>query len=273
MKLFQPLREQIDACREGNGDLALPALAELASAVRTDQAVVEQLDRAQQFDRCVRAALNDAPVPEGLAERLITAIRSEQDRSVVQLPTSDAPRRTFALRQIRLSRRQMLWAGGGVALVALLAVGVSQIGWSQRTVAQHELAGDVGKLLGKLGPKAWRPLDGGALPKGIVLDSAILAKPVQVQDVVYQSDAGWSANVTAINIAPAGRPKAILFVVRSSVRFAVPSVPTTTTRLGLSRGFSATAWQRLPAGPLYVLVVEEDRGQRLDEYLSKAREA
>ena len=163
----------------------------------------------------------------------------------------------------------MLWAGGGVALVALLAVGVSQLGWSQRTVSQHELAGDVGKLLGKLNPNMWRPIAGGALPKGIVVDSAILARPVQFQDIAYQSDAGWSSTVTAINISPAGRPKAILFVVRSSVRFAVPSAPTATTRLGLSRGFSATAWQRSPAGPLYVLVVEEDRGQRLDEYLSK----
>jgi hypothetical protein len=170
-------------------------------------------------------------VPEGLSERLITAIQTAQDRSVVELPTSDATPRIFAARRIRLSRRQMLWAGGGVALVILVAVGVSQLGWSQRTVAQHELAGDVGKLLGKLDPKTWRSLAGGALPKGIVLDSAIVAKPVQVQDVAYQSDAGWSSTVTAINIAPAGRPKAILFVVRSSARFAVPSVPTTTTRL------------------------------------------
>jgi hypothetical protein len=63
-----------------------------------------------------------------------------------------------------------------------------------------------------------------------------------------------------------------LFVVKSKARFAVPSAPTATVRLGLSSGYVGTAWQR-SSGVLFVLVVEADRGQRLEDFLRKPAQA
>src|SRR5262245_6070666 len=250
MPLSQSLRQQIDACREHSGDLALPALAELAEALHSDREVADELARSQRFDRCVHSAMNDLPVPECLAERLIASIDAAQPPSLVSLPSS---------RRFRVSRRSALLAAGSLALVALLAFGVYQLLSTRQTVAQAELSGEVGRWLTGLDLKMWRPIGSSPLPNGVVIDQAIAARALQWQDVSPAPNrANWAPQVTAIDIAPAGRPKAYLFVVRSRTNFAVPAAPTTTSRLSLSRGFAATAWQRSSAGILYVLVVEED---------------
>jgi hypothetical protein len=94
-----------------------------------------------------------------------------------------------------------------------------------------------------------------------------VAGPRGWKRLASSNTSGWSTNVTAIDLAPPNSPRAILFVVKSSARFAVPAIPTTTARLTLSRGFSATAWQRQGSNLLYVLVVEAGHNQQLESYV------
>src|SRR2546426_12779898 len=73
MKSSRRLREQIDACRPGGDDLALPALAELAQSIKDDPALAEEVRCCQAFDCLVGAAIHDVSVPADLRERLIAA--------------------------------------------------------------------------------------------------------------------------------------------------------------------------------------------------------
>jgi hypothetical protein len=166
--------------------------------------------------------------------------------------------------------RRVFVAAGSLALVSLIAVPVLYLRQSPRQIAREDLSGDVTTWLSLLPAKGWRPVS--TLPKGIAIDQAVVAQPRQWQPLPHANSAGWSGTVTAIDLAPPTGPRAVLFVVRSNARFAVPSTPTAAVRLGLSSGFVATAWQR-SSGVLFVLVVEADRGQRLDSFLRQPAQA
>ena len=265
MSFSNRLREQIDACRSGSGDLALPALAELAEAVKHNASVADELARSHRFDEQLSAALHDVPVPTGLDQRLLATLQAQAPLAAVELEPAHAERRETNSRRIRPLRRQWLVAAGAIALTALVAVFTYQV-WhrQQRLVASGELGGVVTTWLGQLPPNKWQS---GRLPKDFTIDSAVIVGPsLAWQRFVSASPSGWSANVTAIDLTPpaAGQRRAILFVVQSAAKFSVPTRPVTTTRLALSRGFTGTAWQRQDSNLLFVLVVEN---QRLEDFL------
>ena len=70
----------------------------------------------------------------------------------------------------------------------------------------------------------------------------------------------------ALDLAPPGGPRAVLFVVSAPARFRVSAAPFTTA-LAPTGNIKAVAWQNPRTNLLYVLVVDEDRGQRLEQYL------
>ena len=270
MKKIDLLREQIDACRPRADDLSLPELAELAVAVKHDREVADELSRSHALDRLVSDALHDVPVDAGLADRLMAAMRAEAAPAVA-LAERSGPNEFAGADRRRFSRRNWWLAVGAAALAALLVAFAVPFVRSEREVAQGELSGDVAGWISSVTANKWRPIATTALPKGIELDSAVNGKALQWQSIPARDHNGWTGEVTAIDLRPAGQPRATLFVVRSSARFDVPSTPTAQQRLALSRGFAATAWQR--QGLLYVLVVEEDRGQRLEDFLRRATQA
>jgi len=258
------IREQIDACRVGSADLSLPDLAELARAVEREPAVAEELRRSQRFDASVGKALRDLPVPAGLAERILAASETSGTGAEVSLP----PARDELPKTNRwIGRRTWLVAAGSLSLAVLLMAVVYKLApaW-RRPISQTELAADTTALLSDLPPNGWLT---GVLP--VPIDAAVLAGPRQWQAVHGPRSAGWSGAVTIIDLAGQAKPRAMLFVVRSSSRFSVPSVPTTTALLPLTGGYKATAWQRPNGKLLYILVIEE-RGQ-LDDFLRKPPEA
>jgi hypothetical protein len=262
MTASNKIREQIDACRPGSSDLTAPALAELAQAVSRDPAIAAELARSQQFDASARAALNDLPVPTGLAERLIAAIESNSPAAELSLPPSAADIANASPRGFAITRRRLLVAGGSLALASLIAVSAYRT-WraSHRLVGQDELADTASRWVRSPATNAWTS----ARPAGIALDSAVAVSPRQWRLLSRSELPEWSASVTAVDLA-SPRSKAILFVVRSPARFAVPSAPTTTSLLPFTGGFKAIAWQRHGA-PLYILVVEEKGGQRLENFV------
>jgi len=261
------IRELIDACRAGSTDLSLAELAALAREVERNPAVADELRRSQRLDKLVSEALHDVPVPAGLAERILAASESRNDQPEVSLPEqAEVSRGRFWI-----GGRRWLLAAGSLSLAVVLTVLIYQLGggWS-RPIAPDQLASDVTECINVSNATNWRT-DG--LPAGIALGS-VVAVPRQPrwQKLPVPRSAGWSGSVTAVDLAGPGRPQAILFVVHTSARFSVPSTPTTTSHLPLTGGYKATAWQEPASNLLYVLVAK-DRGQRLDVFLRKPREA
>jgi len=261
------IREQIDACRAGSADLSLAELAGLASEQERNPAVMKELRRSQQQDALISEALHDVPIPAGLAERILAASESSETTAEVALPTR--PERALIRRWA--SRRQALLMGGSIATILVIVV-CARLFLFGRTgpIGHQELAGDVGGWMNRLAQANWQT---GKLPSGITMDRAVLATPRQWQAVREPHSTGWQGNVMAIDLAAPGKPRAVLFVVRSSARFSVPAMPTPTALMSPTGGFKATAWQRPGSKLLYVLVVEEDRGQRLSDFLRRPAEA
>jgi hypothetical protein len=269
MNRFNQLREQIDACRHGSRDLSLPALSELAEAVEGDAGVAKELACAQQFDRAMSAALHDVPIPAGLVDRLLTSRRrASLDADVSLATTTESVTLSPARARGWISRRWLL-AGSAGAVAIVFGFALYQASRPQQVVEKAELSDAVEVWLAKM-QSSWRPLSGGAYPNGFPLDVDVKGTPQRWQALPFDSansKSGWSATVAAVDLAPSGRPKAMLFVVRSSARFSVPMMPAATAPLGVSGGLKAIAWQRPSSEFLYVLAVEEIRGQRLSDYL------
>jgi hypothetical protein len=234
--------------------------------------VADELSRSQAFDRLVSNSLHDVPTPAGLADRLLAAMQVDAAPAVELAECSGSNQRAGAGRR-PVSHRHWWLACGAAALAALVVALAAPFVRLEREVAQEELSGDVAGWLSNMPANKWLPATTAALPKGVELDSSVNGKALRWQSFQARGNNGWIGDVTAIDLRPAGQPRAMLFVVRSSARFDVPSTPAAARRLALSRGFAATAWQRQEGGVLLVLVVEEDRGQRLEDFLRKRTEA
>lgn len=275
MSKFDQLREQIDACRPGSEDLALPELAKLAQAVELDQSVAAELGRSQAFDRAVMAAMHDVSIPSGLAERLLAVSAATDPPASVSLPprTESRADEMPINRDWRMNRRLVI--GGSIALLALLAVSTSLLWQARRPVVQlSQLQVAVEQWLSTLGGEQsnrWLALQGGQPLADFPLDVAISVRPNRWQNLPQSADATGHATAAAYDLAVPGQPPAVLFVVRSSARYLVPPIPTTSMRLNLSRGLTATAWQRKDSRDLFVLVVQESSGQRLEDFLQAPR--
>jgi hypothetical protein len=201
----------------------------------------------------------------------MAAIETEAASAVALAERTVANRRDDVGRR-RISRRQWWLAGGAAALAGLIVAIAVPLMRTERVVAREELEADVAGWLSSLQANKWQPAATTALPKGVELDPAVNGKALRLHSFHARGNNGWTGDVTAIDLRPAGQPRAILFVVRSSAQFDVPATPTLESRLALSQGFAATAWQRRERGVLLVLVVE-DRGQRLEDFLRKRTEA
>ncbi|MBW8884214.1 MAG: hypothetical protein JF612_05440 [Planctomycetia bacterium] len=226
----------------------------------------------QSFDAALKAALHDVPVPVDLADRIIARLEAETppEFSTGQMPVRPTGQTPAPRGRGRFVSRRVLIAAGSLALVMLMALSFFYLRSAPHEIAREELSGDVTSWLAALPVKNWRPMT--KLAKGMEVDRAVIAQPRQWQSLSAAHGSDWSGTVTAIDLAPPTAPRAVLFVVRSNARFAVPSTPTAAVRLGLSSGYVGTAWQR-SSGVLFVLVVETDRGQRLEDFLRKPAQA
>jgi hypothetical protein len=66
--------QAIDACRPQSEDLRQPEFAQLARQLAGDAELRQVVERSQAFDSAVQRILQDVPVPEGLAERLLARL-------------------------------------------------------------------------------------------------------------------------------------------------------------------------------------------------------
>jgi hypothetical protein len=169
-----------------------------------------------------------------------------------------------------MSRRGWIVAIGSLAGAALLVA--TSLVWLRRpvVVAKADLDQAVRGWVSSTGPSAsWqKPV---SLPPGFNKDRTVQASVRQWRRLTV-NEAGWTGEGVVLDLAPPGGPRAVLFVVRSRARFEVPAAPVNSSRSALSGGWKAVAWQRRDSNLLYVMVIE-DRGQRLDEYIRFSTEA
>jgi hypothetical protein len=285
MSDIRRLRQQIDACRVHSDDLDLPELADLARAARTDQAVAQELDRSQRFDRAAIAAVHDVPVPDGLLGRLLAAAGASQGAAiqpalqsgagimqamdassgVVDGPIAEGSAPAAPALPAKAgwsSRRGWLAVAGSIAAACLIGVTIwmTQAGAPAPTLSKDQLASSVMHWMDDMAaPGDWKSAAVTSPPAAFKVDPAVQQKVVRWR--YYRTPQGAAV---VYDLSPPGRPRALLFVVRTSARYSVLSLPY--TQLTASRGTVIGAWQKPDL--LYVLVVDED-GQRLDDVVRK----
>ena len=262
MNLSRPIREQIDACRPGSDDLALPELAELAAAVEQDGALAAELARSQRFDQAVSVAMHELPVPAGLMERVLAATSAHQAEA--NKPSPAPPAEAEAARG-RWSRRRWLALAGSLAVLVLVAVTAWQFfRGPARTVTREELSLAVANWDEAVLVNAWKVKK----PMPVVVPAGIgVPAPARWQTVSTPSQ--WSASAVAIDLVPpkAIKSRAILVVVSSRATFKVNSTPTALTLSRLAGTVQAVAWQSPTTKVLYVLIVHTEDGQGLRDFL------
>jgi hypothetical protein len=257
MPVAKHLREQLDACRAGTDDLALPALGALAAAIEEDPAVASELAAVHQFDRAIEAALYDVAVPDGLADRLLAALSVESLASAPALPDNGVAvavelpaARTAAKR--RVSRRALGVAAVSAAALVLGAVGVFR-SWPRapRLVRQDELMAWISDWR-----ETARAAAAGKAPESLKIDPALRIRPRSFRN--FRTRQGWQA-------VAADQPgtSATLFILKLPPQVQVQVATSPYTRLPSSPGGrTVVAWQR--GTLLYVLVLEQGDGQPQD---------
>lgn len=264
------LRQRMDACRIGSDDLALPEMSDLSAALRIDAALREEWESRQRSERLIVAAMEDLPVPAGLADRILAAARAcdgnrlaettEQAVATVGDANADVEVQS-PTRQALLTRRHWSWIGG-VALLLLAAVVVQQTFFAPPTRVTKEQLVDSAQSWFDAAVKR---------PGGPQLGQAPIAFP---QAAVRLAPQAWRSMPTAeerslvafdLTRLQMGGP-VFLFAAKTNKKYNVSSVPY--TRLSATGGLEIGAWQQ--GDVLYVVVIDQRSGRRLQDVLHSA---
>ena len=241
--------EGLEACRPNSDDLRSPELSDVARCVQQDPETRIAYERVQAWDASISNALEQVPVPAGLAERILgrlepVSLPAQPDAVILAISTAEqmvTERKTSGWsRPIRFgSRRQWLAAGSLTAAALLVTAFLST--WL-RTDVPRPLEGLADGWLQRLAD-SWQPAE--QAPRGFALPSGVTATPMGWQQL-------GNPRGVAYKLSDGKAGTATLFVVRLSVTglpIAPPTVPQSTTG-----GKAVAYWQ---SGSLvYVLVIE-----------------
>jgi hypothetical protein len=261
MNVSRQIREQIDACRPGSDDLALPELAEVAAAVEQDGAVAAELARSQRFDQAVSVAMHELPLPAGLAERVLAALEANKLSPAPAPPGADSAR--------GWSRRRWLTLAVSLAALLLIAVTARQfIRGTPRQITQEDLSQAVAAWDAAVASNPWVKS-----PVPVTVPKGINVPPGAGWQTVLMPP-GCSGNAVAINlIPPGGKARAMLVVVSSTAKFNAGPRPAGLTLSRWAGSIAAAAWQSRDSNVLYVLIVHTDDPQGWRNFLPKTTEA
>ena len=253
------LRELIDACRPGQHDpqrAELAAdLAPLAREVERQPEVAEALQRSERFDRNVRSALDDVPLPAGLAERLLAkceaAVVTPVVPEVITAAGAKSSRRRF-LAQLSIAASLLILSLAAFPAYTFLS--------HRQPVLTEELAHTAVTWFDNCGPGAsWSKVDATIVAQ-YPLDPGLRYRPLSYRQV--------NPNTVAYNLSTGGK-RAILFV-------HLPSRPHPTLNkfpygaLPASGGISLGAWQR--GDVVYVIgVTGSERPRPVDDFVNRLK--
>jgi hypothetical protein len=264
------LRQRMDACRIGSDDLSLPEMSELSAALRTDPALRGEWESRQRSERLIAAAMDDLPVPAGLADRILAAAAAS-DRSRLAETTGQAVATVGnanadvevqpAKRPALLTRRQWSWIGGAALLLAA-AVVIQRTFFAPPTpVTKEQLVASAQDWFKAAVMRRGDPQPG----------QAPIAFP---QAALSLSPQAWRAMPTAeerslvafdLTKVQMGGP-VFLFAAQTNKKYDVRSVPY--TKLSATGGLEIGAWQQ--GDVLYVVVIDQGSGRRLQDVLHSA---
>ncbi len=264
----EAFREAIDACRPARfdptgGDWRLPEVAPLADEIARNPQWSAVRSRVAKFDTAIAAAVDQVPVPVGLADRLLVRLqRGAEENSgttahAAEVQTEAAETIAYAAarpeeRRRRLLRRRWWLSGAAAALAALCVAGwwwmrpAATLDYDQLLASAKEFdqTNEFGewKSVRKSPPQSWY-----ALPNAIASRTAMEWQKVSN----FLRRAGVAYKLTAPNGA-AGT----LYVVPLDGIGGLGSAPGGPQQTG---GVAASAWT--DGTRLYVLVV---RGNERD---------
>lgn len=267
------ISEALDACRparldpEGQ-DWRQPEIAALADQIAGQARFAEQRERIEAIDSAIAATILQAPVPVGLADRLLVALRSAAPAPAVistggaiespapTLPSAGDLTLAPEGKRLRLAgRRTWLVSAAAIAVAACLA-GIWAVFGSSQPLSYEQVIADAKSFDASL------PADGWKLPEESQPDPRY-----SISSSISATQAGWQyvnkflkRNGVAYQLLSRSRAKAVLYVVPLDkvggpvlevVGHSLPSRPDTTG------GKAAAAWT--DGKRLWVLVVEGGR--------------
>jgi len=243
------LHEMLDACRPATDVPADPELAALAVELQQNAEARAILDRSQRLDVALGRAFREVSVPDGLAERLLAALKPEPEatdsilaRQPESVPGDDV--RPMASKESRTGhpRHRRAWLFTGAA--ALAGCLLTLLYWNSRerlpTTGQEILAA-VDQWNSLLREDQWQPAE--SAPLAELPDRSGLRLPIQRWQWALRS------RVACYEFAPSAR----LFVMRSRPGTDLPAQPPPGYPVG---DWHVGAWQS--GGFVYVLAVTDD---------------
>lgn len=251
----------MEACRPSHDDAADPLLAPLAAAMAGDPQLDDRYQRQQRLDVALGGALQDVPLPDGLAGRLLQALATarEPKLAAVTAPAPPAARLSGGFRRRRAVRGWGFAAAGVAAAALIFALMVLEVGRHDSCTPQFVLEQAVNLFAAAAPGPAW-PVAQKSPPATFPLSSVLR----ESSDVRWRPLHGFLDRAgVAYELTAPGGGRATLYVVHRSVLGAPnqpPAMPAHQTG-----SWSAAIWQQ--DGLLYVLVVQGDSrayGELLD---------
>lgn len=241
-------RELIEAMLPTSGDWPASGLdateaAELREAVANDPALAAELSRVQGWDAQLVAAMEDVPVPAGMSQRLLSAVRSTEPS------TSEEQVVPAKRRESRVSRR--VWGAGVVSVIATsLLIAFLLVPAPKTFVESATLIDEMRLELPQL-DDAWQASLADAPRTEYRFDDvALAATPRRWRRLETSLD----GQAIVYDISSPGRKRAFVVVMQAGqVESDMASFPSREP-LSNTEGICLGAWQR--NGLIYVLVVD-----------------
>jgi hypothetical protein len=272
------LHELLEAYRPGVDRLEDDMWLPLREAVEQNEVLRLRLESVERSDRSIRVAMHDAPLPDGLEERLLAGLMSARsDYELVPTVSGQVAEASVEFAAAlpssppRYSRRSWGLVAGGILTLAgtvLLALFLRPPHPAQPgVVSTEQLAGELQTWLadeGLHGSRGWSTNFGRSLERSHPIHSAVHVPPTRWRRMPSPN----RESVVVYELTTPGGKKGFLFVADTPRTFNVPTLPM--KKWSLTGGHVAGAWQR--ENLLYVLVVDED-GISIDDFVRIPRVA
>jgi hypothetical protein len=240
--------ERLSVLRTGSGDLAdsadlnEPEMADLRRLLEEEPEVATSLGRIQQLDAHLQQAMDDVPVPTGLADRLLARLADD----CVMLSSSDTAAEPTPLNEHfskPVSRRRLLTWGAALAASLLVASGIwhSMKPTPFTAAAIETLADDWRNELGE----NWNSLP---LPNSIAIPDVLRGLARDWQRLKLEG-----APAVAIRLGEDAKNRTTLFIIDRQLDPPAPDSPPSNPQW-TTGGWSIAFWQH--RRQLNVLMVE-----------------
>lgn len=254
----EQLLEAMESCRPDSDDLRDPNMADLARKIASSRDLRQHFERLQQADLAMKAAFQDVPVPEGLADRLLqrlAAARAAEAQTTEPEAPTPAPK--------RISRRGLLVAAGALSTAAAVLVAILLGFKTPQSNSPSSILEDAAQYFAADSSQDGHWLAETPAPEDGPFSRDVLQLP-QIRWRSIDKFLGGAGVAYDLPPGPDGA-RATLYATRQTVT-GLPAMPPATP--AWDSGCSAGAWQ--DGDTLYVLVVEGDT-RAYQSYLNLSR--